>query len=136
VRAFVTAHPEVLTVLDDIADAIPTFFPAGTTASLAVELDPDERARPEEGVLFVNLRVTAPYREALALLHRFDETWWLRYSPSISGMLVVDIEKGVMFDWRDDRGLAVQLATDARAAAFASTAVGNHEVRLTGGVVS
>lgn len=69
----VATHPDVATLLDEIAARTPEYFPEATNLVIRSQTD------PEDGSLswVVEILTPATVDQVVDQLHRFDHEWWL-----------------------------------------------------------
>lgn len=89
-RRLLSAHPDLIPELLDVANAVPRFF--GLDARLALESvsDPEDDAPDQE--LFAVISTTMSPTQALERLNAFDSGWWLERSRRVGSRLTVTLD--------------------------------------------
>lgn len=90
VRDFLTAHPEIATLLIEAMSVIPRYFGEGTRVLLLIQDDPDGW---EDRFIAAYIRTALEPTEAFERLHRLSDHWWLNASqgPREKVLLSLDL---------------------------------------------
>jgi len=89
VIGFIKAYPFLAPLLLEAYGKIAEYFGPRTDVVLEVVSDPEAANHRE---LFILVRTGLTPSEALTLLERFDQEWWLDASEKARCMLNVDVE--------------------------------------------
>ncbi len=83
-------HPEVVAVLTEALDKLPSFYAPGTPMVLDAAVDPEE----EDGATTLIALFQTPLdpKQAMPLLDRFNHSWWLEASRRLDGGFTFDLE--------------------------------------------
>ncbi len=81
VRRYLTEHPEVVPVLAEGLDRLPSFFAADTSMVLRVSSDPEEEDDPATLIAYIQTPLEPEH--AMPLLDRFNDAWWRAASEGI-----------------------------------------------------
>ena len=86
---FLTSHPVLLPLLEEIHANAADFFAFTSKPILEVITDPEAL---DSRTLFVFIQTHAGLEDALRQLVRLDEEWWLVASERANGKLCIDVE--------------------------------------------
>jgi hypothetical protein len=89
VRGYLGDHPFLVPLLIEAHQRIPGYFPKQSRVRLQLLPDRDDGDRAE---LFAIIQTDLPEDQALLLLDRFDEGWWLETAVQGRGRLTIDVE--------------------------------------------
>lgn len=89
VRQCLLGNPSLISVLNEIANEVPTYFGPEVQLALEVLHDPED---DHEGELFAVIQTSIQPDVALDRLRAFDQDWWLDRSQRIAGSLTVTLE--------------------------------------------
>jgi hypothetical protein len=83
----VAEHPEVATLLDEIATRTPEYFPEASGLVIRSQTD------PEDGSLswYVEILTPATVDQLVDQLHRFDHEWWLAAGAKIEPEIIFTV---------------------------------------------
>ena len=90
VRAFLTAHADLVVLLDEASSKIPEFLPADEPMALEVVKDPEDEGA--EGELFALVPTELAPEQVLPRLDRLRREWLIAATRGASGWFNVDVE--------------------------------------------
>ena len=90
VSHYLKQHPEVVTVLAQALDRLPSFFAPDTPMVLDASVNPED----EDGVMTVVALFQTPLdpAQAMPLLDRFNHNWWLAASIGVDDCFTFGLE--------------------------------------------
>ncbi len=86
---FLGEHPDLVGLLHEARQKIREYFGSDAKFQLDLTADPDDRSSRE---LFVRIISNLRTKEALRILDRLDEEWWLDASGASHGNMNITVE--------------------------------------------
>jgi hypothetical protein len=86
---FMGEHPDLFGLLHEAREKIREYFGSDAKVQLDLTADPDDRSSHE---LFVRIISKLRTKEALHILDRLDEEWWLDASLASHGNMNITVE--------------------------------------------
>ena len=86
---FLAEHPDLFALLHETRQKIREYFGSDAKAQLDLTSDPDDRSSRE---LFLRIISKLRTKDALRILDRLDEEWWLNASLASQGNMNITVE--------------------------------------------
>ncbi len=90
VSRYLRLHPEVVAVLTEALDRLPSFFASDTPMVLDPSVDPEEE--DDVTTLIALFQTPLDPVQAMPLLDRFNQSWWLEASRGVDGGFTFGLE--------------------------------------------
>lgn len=90
VSRYLRQHPDVVAVLTEALDLVPSFFAPDTPMVLDASVDPEEE--DGETTLIALFQTPLDPAQAMPLLDRFNHCWWLEASRGVDGSFTFGLE--------------------------------------------